>query len=227
MATLTVNGGIGLNSLYGGVSTSLCVIAIAGGYYGIASCSSSRRYKENIKDAPFGLDEVMKMRPVTFKWKGRDENDFGLVAEEMEQINPLFVTSKHDRVEGVKYPQLTAVLVGAVKQQQGEIEQVKSANDDLRKEMTQLQAGVKALVKAFEELKALFSSDHVLLMKLKDLFDSDHKEIEQLKAANDNLRQANDNLRQASDKQAKDIGDLRAMIIKENHEFNAYKKAHP
>ena len=31
------------------------------------------------------------MRPVTFKWKGRDEKDLGFIAEEMEKVNPLFV----------------------------------------------------------------------------------------------------------------------------------------
>jgi hypothetical protein len=55
--------------------------------------------------------EVMKMQPVTFKWKGRDENDLGLIAEDLEKINPLFVTYERGQIEGVKYSQLTAVLV--------------------------------------------------------------------------------------------------------------------
>jgi hypothetical protein len=80
----------------------------------LSSCSSSIRYKEKVKPAPFGLNEVMEMQPVTFKWKGRDENDFGLVAEEVEKVNPLFVTYKDGEIEGVKYPQLTAVLIRAV-----------------------------------------------------------------------------------------------------------------
>src|SRR5712671_1064949 len=37
-------------------------------------------YKEKVKPASFGLKEVMQMQPVTFKWKDRDEKDFGLVA---------------------------------------------------------------------------------------------------------------------------------------------------
>lgn len=72
----------------------------------------------------------MLMRPVTFKWKGRDENDLGLIAEEVEKINPLFVTYERGQIEGVKYPQLTAVLVSAVKE-------LKADNDNLR-------AGLKA-----------------------------------------------------------------------------------
>jgi Chaperone of endosialidase len=42
--------------------------------------------------------EVMQMHPVTFKWKGRDENDLGLIAEEVEKINPLFVTYERGQI---------------------------------------------------------------------------------------------------------------------------------
>jgi hypothetical protein len=68
------------------------------------------------------------------------------------------------------------------------------------------------LVKAIQELKALFDADHGLLAKLQALFEGDHKEIEALKAANDN--------------QAKEIEELRAMALKQQQDFDAYKKAH-
>jgi hypothetical protein len=53
-----------------------------------------------------------------------------LIAEEVEKVNPLFVAYERGQVEGVKYPQLTAVLVNAVKE-------LKADNDNLR-------AGLKA-----------------------------------------------------------------------------------
>lgn len=78
------------------------------------------------------------MRPVTFKWKDRDENDLGLIAEEMEKINPLFVTYERGQIEGVKYSQLTAVLVKAV-------QELKADNDNLRGEVGELRGEVAAL----------------------------------------------------------------------------------
>ena len=63
------------------------------------------------------------MRPVLFKWKGRDEQDFGMIAEEVARINPLFVTYVNGRIEGIKYPQLTAVLIGAVKELEAQNQQ--------------------------------------------------------------------------------------------------------
>ena len=148
--TLDVNGQIHVGTLASASATSICRNGNV-----LSSCSSSIRYKENVKDAPFGLKDVMKMRPVTFKWKGRDENDLGFIAEEMEKVNKLFVSYEHGKIEGVKYPQLTSVLANAIKQQQAEIEQqrteidrLKADNDNLqglRGEVEQLRAEITAL----------------------------------------------------------------------------------
>lgn len=125
---LEVNGQIKVDTLASASGTSLCINANV-----IASCSSSLRYKENIRSAHFGLKEIEAMRPVTFKWKGRDEQDLGLIAEEVAKIDAKFVTYKAGRIEGVKYPQLTAVLVNAVKE-------LKAANDGQAAEIARLRA---------------------------------------------------------------------------------------
>jgi hypothetical protein len=115
---LDVDGAIRLSVLASGTSDYLCYSG--GGPFVLASCSSSIRYKENIQKARFGLDQVLRMRPVTFKWKERKEEDFGFIAEEMARIDRRFVTYKNGKIEGVKYPQLTAVLVGAIKELKAE-----------------------------------------------------------------------------------------------------------
>lgn len=112
---LEVNGGIKVDALASATSTNLCINAGV-----LSSCSSSSRYKEDIRGANFGLDDVENLRPVLFKWKGRSEQDFGLIAEKVAKVNPLFVTYKGGKIEGVKYPQLTVVLIGAVKELQKE-----------------------------------------------------------------------------------------------------------
>ena len=111
---LEVNGEVQVDTLASAASTSVCITATSNGV--LATCSSSIRYKENVRDAGFGLKDVMAMRPVTFKWKSRDERDFGLIAEEVAEVNPLFVTYTKGKIEGVKYPQLTAVLINAIKE---------------------------------------------------------------------------------------------------------------
>ncbi len=81
----------------------------------LAACSSSLRYKEDVQDLDMGLNTIRQMNPVNFKWKERDERDFGFIAEEMEAINPLLVEyDAQGQVQGVKYMQLSAILTNAV-----------------------------------------------------------------------------------------------------------------
>jgi hypothetical protein len=121
--SLEVNGMVKVDSFASASSTAVCENAGV-----LSSCSSSIRYKEDVRDAHFGLNEVAQMHPVTFKWKGRDESDLGLIAEEVAKINPLFVTYKGGKIEGVKYPQMTVVLVAAIKE-------LKAENDRLRAQL--------------------------------------------------------------------------------------------
>ena len=86
------------------------------------SCSSSARYKENIVDFNAGLDVIKRLRPVSFAWKESHEPDIGLIAEEVEKVEPsLSFYNKDGKIEGVKYEQLTIVLINAIKEQQTQI----------------------------------------------------------------------------------------------------------
>src|SRR5262249_46881078 len=109
---------VSIGLLGSGASTPVCMANSI-----FSTCSSSRRYKENI--APFGgsLSLLWRLRPVTFDWKGRQEHDLGLIAEEVFEVEPLLVTRNNKgEIEGVKYDKLTVVLINAVKEQQAQIE---------------------------------------------------------------------------------------------------------
>ena len=108
---LDVNGQVRVGSFASASATAVCHNSNV-----LSACSSSARYKEEISDGAFGLNDVLNLRPVTFKWKGRDEADLGFIAEEVEKVNPLFITYKDGQIEGVKYAQLTAALANAVKE---------------------------------------------------------------------------------------------------------------
>jgi hypothetical protein len=122
----------------GGGATPLCVDS--GNL--ITVCSSSRRYKDHVEPFTHGLDVVSRLRPVTFDWTATGARDLGLVAEEVAAVDPLLAI--HDRdgvVEGVKYAQLSVVLINAVREQQATI-------DDLRARLSQLAARLAALESA-------------------------------------------------------------------------------
>ena len=109
----------------------------------LADWSSSRRHKEESEQLPLGLETVTRLNPVTFKWKEGEKYDLGFVAEEVAEIDPLLATYNDDgQIEGVKYKQLTAVLVNAIQEQQEQIEQKQQQLEEQQKQI----AALKTLV---------------------------------------------------------------------------------
>lgn len=90
----------------------------------LSFCSSSIRYKSNVRNFSSGLSLVRRLRPVSFNWKEGDSRlDLGLVAEEVAAVEPLLTTiNTKGEVEGVKYDRVGVVLVNAVKEQQAQID---------------------------------------------------------------------------------------------------------
>ena len=114
-----IPGILRLVSFAGGANTDLC--ANFGGQVGL--CSSSLRYKRDVREFNSGLSIVRKLRPIAFAWKDDGHNDIGFAAEEVAKVEPRFVRrGATGQIEGVKYGQITTALVNAVKEQQAEIE---------------------------------------------------------------------------------------------------------
>ncbi len=147
---LDVNGTIGVASLGAAGSTQLCRNASNQ----ISSCSSSIRYKSNIKAFSPGLDLIRRLRPVSFNWKADNLLDLGLVAEEVAEITPLLTTvNEKGETEGVKYDRVGVVLVNAVNEQQVQIE-AQARQLDEQKQIIQKQQS------EIDQLKALVCSQN-------------------------------------------------------------------
>lgn len=118
-----LGGIVTLNHLGTAGGTSVCLNASSQ----LSGCSSSLRYKTNVAPYAGGLDVVERLAPVTFDWKDGGMHDVGFAAEDVQKVDPLFTFQNDKReVEGVKYDRLTAALVNAVKEQQKEIEALKT-----------------------------------------------------------------------------------------------------
>ena len=99
----------------------------------IGVCGSSLRYKNNVADFRFGLRLIRQLRPVSFNWKANEQPDFGLIAEEVAEVEPLLVTQNAaGEIEGVKYDRIGVVLINAVKEQQAQIEKQQREIDALK-----------------------------------------------------------------------------------------------
>jgi hypothetical protein len=95
------------------------------GQLGVAS--SSRRYKEDIEDMGEASHDLMRLRPVTFRYKkpftdGSKPIQYGLIAEEVDEVYPDLVAHSADgQIETVKYQVLDSMLLNEVQRQQAEI----------------------------------------------------------------------------------------------------------
>ena len=91
---------------------------------------SDRELKDNIQTYEGGLNAVMQLNPVTYEWKkGREGQEIGLIAQEVEQVVPQVVREQQRMDEGtyktVDYEKLVAVLIDAVQDQQRQINELK------------------------------------------------------------------------------------------------------
>jgi hypothetical protein len=99
----------------------------------LSLCSSSLRYKSDVRDLSAGMEIVRKLRPITFTWKSDQKRDVGFAAEEVAALDPLLATyNQSGEIEGVKYAQLSALFVNAFKEQQAQIEAQQRQIDQLK-----------------------------------------------------------------------------------------------
>jgi hypothetical protein len=134
-ASINASGLFSLLALGAAGTTPLCRNASNN----ISMCSSSIRYKTNLKNFDSGIDLVRRLHPVSFNWKQDGLPDLGLVAEDVAALEPLLVTrNAQSEVEGVKYDRISVVLVNAVKEQQAQIESQRKQIDELREEIDAL-----------------------------------------------------------------------------------------
>lgn len=94
------------------------VLVSSSGQLGIAS--SSRRFKEDIQDMGDATANLMRLRPVTFRYRKAFEDgskpiQYGLIAEEVAEVYPDLVARTADgQIETVKYQVLDSMLLNEV-----------------------------------------------------------------------------------------------------------------
>jgi uncharacterized small protein (DUF1192 family) len=103
---------------------------------------SSRRWKTNIQTLGDALERVRRLRGVSFHWKRDGQHDIGLIAEEVGEVVPEVVAYEENGLDAksVDYARLTALLIEAVKEQQAQIQTLKS---EIERLSARLEGGVE------------------------------------------------------------------------------------
>jgi len=147
--TNTYLAGISGVTVAGGVG----VIVDSSGHLG--TVVSSERYKDAIKPMDKASEAILALKPVTFHYKKELDPEgipqFGLVAEEVEKVNPALVARDADgKVYTVRYDAVNAMLLNeflkehrTVQEQKATIAQLKQDFAEQRKQIEALTAGLQ------------------------------------------------------------------------------------
>ena len=115
-----VTGGVGIS---GALNVGGDVVAYA---------SSDERLKDNIELISNPIEKVQSLKGVTWNWNDNADElqqslpNVGVIAQDVEKVLPELVTDRDNGFKGVDYAKLTGLLIEAVKDQQKQIDELKS-----------------------------------------------------------------------------------------------------
>lgn len=121
--------------------------------------NSDRRLKQDINTINYGLNEVLKLNPVSYHWKKYSDQpkSLGLIAQEVQPIINEVVTVQDnpEKTLGVSYIELIPVLIKAIQEQQAIITNLKSAVGSKQLVVSKLETMVNTQQNDISELKSL------------------------------------------------------------------------
>ncbi len=98
---------------------------------------SSARFKDNIKPMDKVSEAILALKPVTFRYKHELDSDgiprFGLVAEDVEKVNPdLVVRDADGKVNTVRYDTVNAMLLNEFLKEHRQAEEQKAGFAEMK-----------------------------------------------------------------------------------------------
>ena len=143
------------------VARALGVVIDVNGHLG--TVTSSERFKDEIKPMDKASEAILALKPVTFRYKKELDPDgipqFGLVAEEVEKVNPDLVARDADgKVNTVRYEAVNAMLLNEFLKEHRKVEEQKATIAQLRQDfqfrLAEQQKQTEALTAGLKEQAA-------------------------------------------------------------------------
>src|SRR5207247_6870618 len=114
----------GIRGVTTGIADAIPVLIDSAGQFGTAS--SSRRYKKEIKPMDQASEAILALKPVTFHYKSDATGipQFGLIAEEVAEVNPdLVVRDADGEIYTVRYDAVNAMLLNEFLKEHQKVEE--------------------------------------------------------------------------------------------------------
>jgi len=119
--------------------------------------TSDARLKDDIQPLNDALSSVLQLQGKTYRWKeDHHKQDIGLIAQEVEQVFPELVDQDANGFKAIAYSRLTAVLIEAIKEQQGQM-------TTQQQQMTAQQEQIATLEKENTQLKSTMAEQNIQL----------------------------------------------------------------
>jgi Chaperone of endosialidase len=136
------------------VAKGVGVVIDSAGHLGTKG--SSERFKDAIKPMDKASEAILALKPVTFHYKKELDPEgiphFGLVAEEVEKVNPDLVARDADgKVYTVRYEAVNAMLLNEFLKEHRKVEQLKSTVAKQEAIIARQQKGMEALAAHLKE----------------------------------------------------------------------------
>ena len=115
-----------------GVTVAQGVGVIVGPDGHLGTITSSKRYKDGIEPMDKASEAILALKPVTFRYKHELDPDgipqFGLVAEEVEKVNPALVARDAEgKVFTVRYEAVNAMLLNEFLKEHRKVEKLQAS----------------------------------------------------------------------------------------------------
>jgi hypothetical protein len=129
----------------------------------LGTITSSRRFKDDIKPMDKASDMILALKPVTFHYKKEIDpkgvQQFGLVAEEVEAVNPdLVVRDKEGKVNTVRYEAINAMLLNEFLKEHETVQEqgatITQQRKDFEATLAQQQKQIEALTAGLRKVSA-------------------------------------------------------------------------
>jgi hypothetical protein len=138
------------------VASGVGVIVNSSGQLG--TVLSSERFKEAIKPMDKVSEAILSLQPVTFRYKQElDPNgvpQFGLIAEQVEKINPdLVVRDADGKINTVRYEAVNAMLLNEFLKEHHQVQDLKAIVAGQQKQIEALTAGLQKVSAKLEASK--------------------------------------------------------------------------
>jgi hypothetical protein len=131
-----------------GVTTNIAdaIPVVIDSFGQLGTLSSSQRFKKDIKPMEGTSGSVLDLKPVAFHYKNDKSNipQFGLIAEEVAQVNPdLVARDKNGEIYTVRYDAVNAMLLNEFLKEHRKVQEQEATIAELKSEMATVVARLK------------------------------------------------------------------------------------